>query len=392
MKLTRIIHPVGQGGFYSETFSNGEQEATFVYDCGGFNGGKNKMGKYLKSFLPEGGSKKKIEAVFISHFHADHISGLEYLLKNAEVKYLFLPLLTEDILIEALIYNHCMSEYTKSVNSFLIKLYNQIIGTANTWLTNIIQVGYANNNAVVSTPVNVSFPQSNQNELNAWDWDQRVPVKLSDIKILPRTTMLYFNEWLYIPCNSVVPQTNIDELKDAFGITGLSVEDICSSIAKRNVNECKNIYENVLGKEHNSYSMTLYSGTLEKIANNQCKRLSDCDNQHCVDTSNSTSYCYNPNILYTGDFEPLNNIDNLIAFFNNYWKGIATIQVSHHGSKNNYDKKLYVNPINGIVSVGNTNSYNHPDIETLLKIQNQGCHPVIITEDKSSMKIYHYSL
>ena len=138
--------------------------------------------------------------------------------------------------------------------------------------------------------------------------------------------------------------------------------------------------------------MTLYSGTLEKIANNQCKRLSDCDNQHCVDTSNSTSYCCNPNILYTGDFEPLNNIDNLIAFFNNYWKGIATIQVSHHGSKNNYDKKLYVNPINGIVSVGNTHSYNHPDIETLLKIQNQGCHPVIITEDKSSMKIYHYSL
>lgn len=53
MKLTRIIHPVGQGGFYSETFSNGEQEATFVYDCGGFNGGKNKMGKYLKSFLIE---------------------------------------------------------------------------------------------------------------------------------------------------------------------------------------------------------------------------------------------------------------------------------------------------------------------------------------------------
>ena len=32
MKVTRIIHPVGQGGFYTETLSNDTQEATFVYD------------------------------------------------------------------------------------------------------------------------------------------------------------------------------------------------------------------------------------------------------------------------------------------------------------------------------------------------------------------------
>ena len=138
--------------------------------------------------------------------------------------------------------------------------------------------------------------------------------------------------------------------------------------------------------------MTLYSGTQEKIVRNQCKRLSDCDSQHCVDSSNPTSHCCNPNILYTGDFEPQENIDNLICYYNKYWKEIAAIQVPHHGSKNNYDEKLYENPINGIVSVGNTNSYNHPDIDTLVKIQNQGCHPVIVTEDKGSMKIYHYSL
>ena len=121
MKVTRIIHPVGQGGFYSETFYNGEQEATFVYDCGGFDGGKNKMENYLKSFLPKDGSKKKIEAVFVSHFHVDHINGLQYLLNNAEVKYLFLPLLTENILIEALIYNRSI-KHTLLVNSFFCKI------------------------------------------------------------------------------------------------------------------------------------------------------------------------------------------------------------------------------------------------------------------------------
>ena len=89
MKVTRIIHPVGQGGFYTETFSNGTEEKTFVYDCGGFDRAKRKMENYLKSFLPKGKPKRQIEAVFISHFHADHINGLQYLLDNAEVKTLF---------------------------------------------------------------------------------------------------------------------------------------------------------------------------------------------------------------------------------------------------------------------------------------------------------------
>ena len=91
MEVTRIIHPVGQGGFYTETLSNGNQEATFVYDCGGFDKEKKKMTDYLDSFLhsenaiknPGDSGKKKIEAVFISHFHADHINGLQYLLDKA---------------------------------------------------------------------------------------------------------------------------------------------------------------------------------------------------------------------------------------------------------------------------------------------------------------------
>ena len=89
MKVTRIIHPVGQGGFFTETLSEGKKEATFVYDCGGFDKAKKKMKDYLDSFLPKGKTKKQIEAVFISHFHADHINGLQYLRENAEVKYLF---------------------------------------------------------------------------------------------------------------------------------------------------------------------------------------------------------------------------------------------------------------------------------------------------------------
>jgi beta-lactamase superfamily II metal-dependent hydrolase len=79
-------------------------------------------------------------------------------------------------------------------------------------------------------------------------------------------------------------------------------------------------------------------------------------------------------------------------FYNKYWGIIASIQVPHHGSENNYEPELYKYPVRGIVSVGDKNRYHHPDIDILVKIQNDGCHPVIVTEDKSSMKIYHYEI
>ena len=41
MELTRTIHPVGQGGFYTETFRGGKEEVNVVYDCGGGKTGRN---------------------------------------------------------------------------------------------------------------------------------------------------------------------------------------------------------------------------------------------------------------------------------------------------------------------------------------------------------------
>ena len=79
-------------------------------------------------------------------------------------------------------------------------------------------------------------------------------------------------------------------------------------------------------------------------------------------------------------------------FYDKYWEQIASIQIPHHGSVNNYDPQLYEYPVRGIVSVGNDNIYHHPDIDTLVKIQSEGCRPVIVTEDISSMKIYQYEI
>ncbi len=87
MKLTRTIHPIGQGGFYTETLEEGGEKINVVYDCGGNS--EAFMHNYLDP--KKNNVNPNIDAVFISHFHEDHINGLEYLLNNYNVKTLFLP-------------------------------------------------------------------------------------------------------------------------------------------------------------------------------------------------------------------------------------------------------------------------------------------------------------
>ena len=109
MELTRVIHPIGQGGFYTETFKDDNDKEVFnvVYDCSSETGKPYEINSYLEKYYPNSTKhpKKKIDAVFISHLHNDHINGLKWLLVNTNVEYLFLPQLTEEIILESLLYN-----------------------------------------------------------------------------------------------------------------------------------------------------------------------------------------------------------------------------------------------------------------------------------------------
>ena len=141
MEIIRTIHPVGQGGFYTETLESDSDKHTVVYDCGGSS--KKSMEEYLKKYLHKdsSGNRMEIDAVFISHLHADHINGLEYLLKNADVKYLILPQLTNEMILEALVYNRIQSNRAGTqINNLVLDLYgeNDHYGT-----TKIIKVEFA---------------------------------------------------------------------------------------------------------------------------------------------------------------------------------------------------------------------------------------------------------
>ena len=409
MKVTRIIHPIGQGGFYTETLSNGKQTKNFVYDCGGFNRKQDSMEKYLDCYLDRKLGKKEIEAVFISHFHADHINGLQYLLENSKVKYLFLPQLTEDVLLESFVYNYCQTGTYNQVNRFLLDLYGKLNSDDNRDNneegTRFIQVNEADDSRLPEGGFNVEGEGNHDLNIGAWNPNRRNNLNLFQLRSIPSGTILYSGQWLYIPYNPPVARRKRKELKDELekelnniGKFKISIDDLPELLKILGVDKCKEIYNKVFHNQHNCYSMTLFSGTIDLDVNcRHCHRFCRFEHHcHHYFRFGKEDYCYNPNFLYTGDFEPdygcnkTSNIEQIREFYRPVWREIASIQVPHHGSKHNFDETLYEYPIRGIVSVGNDNPYHHPDIDTLIKIQEQDCHPVIVTEDKSSMKIYHY--
>lgn len=88
LKNVRYQHPVGQGGFHTAFIENDGQRLTYVYDCG-TNSGQKFVNREIDAFIddrstPTHSKNGHIHLLFLSHFDADHINGLEHLLKKAK--------------------------------------------------------------------------------------------------------------------------------------------------------------------------------------------------------------------------------------------------------------------------------------------------------------------
>lgn len=124
-----IIHPVGQGLFYSGkiTYKN-QTKFRMVFDCGSLTGGacQEEVKLYRDSaFLAE----KQIDLLAISHFDADHVNQIGSLLAGGiKVKKLVMPFLTfEERLFLVLRYLHESSGATD--NDFYLSIVIDPIGT-----------------------------------------------------------------------------------------------------------------------------------------------------------------------------------------------------------------------------------------------------------------------
>lgn len=375
MEMTRTIHPIGQGAFYTECLENGSNTYNVVYDCGSettFSGKGKLIDKEITQTFKNG---EIINALFISHFHNDHINGIEKLLKHCNVEYIFLPII--DNISKLLLIT---SNDDKDFVDFILSPID--------YIKNI-----SDDTTVIS--VHADNLDNNYNTQQLFDLSQEESKKDGEIKSGTKIVLSGYNiKWEYIPFNFNNQQLIMD-IEKAYKDNGRVIPD-ANKLDKVEFDFAKKIFNQVLKswQKRNAHSMILYSGSyLHKDWICRAVYNDFCGYKYCHHR------CYYHEIttgcIYFGDFD-LNirgALKNILSKYNIDKDNISIMQVPHHGSIYNFNINVFsAFPRLKLlfVSAGEKNKYRHPSSTVVKNILKTGRHLKLITENKSSMLQFIY--
>lgn len=388
MILKRVFHPVGHGAFYTERFYDDNQNiANIVFDCGCYE--SCKPGKSIADFRKQindivdnefplnEDDKIKVDALFISHFHEDHINGIKRLLNNCDVQRIITPKLTDDAILELLLYKWFKtgSDFEDIINNF------------------------------------EDFMQSIKNKKIELDFHEDylkgdIEYETLDIgnlidSICKPTIIMVCGIWKYIPfsTNEKTSQlrhaliAQVNKLAPILSVSPIDFRQIAKEFTKKKslLEDCKLVYESIFGNQkHNRYSLTLFSGT--------CDNTMNCP-QFCHQGIKDLPRHCSKNCLYMGDFEAdpkkslINtNCQQLIHFYHSYWDKIGILQVPHHGSHDNMNVNLYKPAKLAVISAGMTDVNGHPHKELIDELHKYQCIPLIVTEQETTVQKFTYAI
>ena len=408
MNMIRTFHPVGQGAFYSEEFSNSEKGCIFraVYDCGSLKYcglQRNRDGSPLTrrdvemrvncAFTDDHG----IDVLFISHLDDDHVNLISCLkpFKRHQIRRVILPLLSAEE-------RYMLTGYhlSRSRRGRISDALNNIINSPEDYFGN---------------DTNITFVRPADGECslmgNEVD-DEGVGVEYLQKEVPSLTKISIGNNlsgngrmlrWVLIPYNHKPERYSVlkDTLKNVFGnefqIANLKDPDFVI----KNLKSLRRCYK-ALPDGINRNSMALYSGPLDDTCLSSIGEVVGCDiwGRYCpcdqfaeywldrvLRHEQSSVFHGSPGCLYTGDVS-LDDAD-LTRVFGRYVRNIGMVQLPHHGSLNSFGNGNL--PIDGRVCVatyGEKNRFGHPAFVVKRAVAQKGGLWVDVTEtDKSSFRV-----
>lgn len=348
VNMTRTIHPVGQGAFYSEVFSNnGKYKYVVVYDCGGTS---NRTNECVTRFRDEQLGDTQIDALFISHFHCDHINGISQLIENKCIKKIFIPAITPSIFFVDLLYNLSKGDYGFYANEFL--------------LDKILPALDINSNEEKKDPI-VEVVSNKENKCIEVEGEGKCLV------------------WKYevINCCEENADKNIElfltEIKDIIGKDfsfnnflkkGEYNKIISKIIVNNQIKLLEQKFKNHFKGNQNKYSLLVHSRKSDNaVIGNEAERVFS-------------------NCLYTGDIPISDEVRRIIKSLD-----VNMIQVPHHGSEHNFNIDIYHRHEIAFISVGDVNPYNHPSKMVVDQIAGYCSRCRIITELSKELK-YQFNI
>lgn len=376
MEMTRTIHPVGQGAFYTEYFEDEINTYNVVYDCGSetpFSG----RGKLIDNEITQTfGKGEVINALFISHFHKDHINGIEKLLKHCKVEYIFLPIIDNisKLLLITSYDNKDFVDFILSPSDYIKRISDNTIVIS----VNVDNSEFDNN------------PENDNNPKGVFELSRESSKTDGEIESGTRIVFGSYNaKWEYIPFNFNNQQL-INKIEKAYRDEGRYIPD-ANQINKIELDFAKTIFNKILkpGQKRNAHSMIVYSGAnypkdwiCRAVYNNFCG-YKYCFHRCCC--HEIATGC-----IYFGDFD-LNiqdALNNISSKYNIVKNNISIMQVPHHGSIHNFNINIFYNLPNLnilFISAGEKNRYRHPSGTVVKNILITGRHLKLVTENKSSM-------
>jgi len=317
LTIKRTFHAVGQGGLYSERITTNNKTITVVYDCG-VQPSNKRIEREIKSLR---GSE--IDYLVLSHFHNDHINGVEELRKHTNIKSVVIPKLDPIEVCFYLLKGNTIKRLVLDPRSYF--------GSE----INVIEV---------------------DNSDSVRDNDQGLISHITDLLIFSDQDNL---EWVL---RFYVDKTRLD-------ISNLSQSD-------------KNIIDSITTiKDFESKE-----DVLKKIYNSISKNKPNYTSMSMLSTYRSWNISnWQPPIvsLLNGDIELKEDkqMQRYIAHYRSYLCRNIDFQIPHHGSKNNLMRPLTEWVIDrAIVNCGRTNSHNHPSYMILRDHQDLGVRCDVITE------------
>lgn len=329
-KLTRTVYPIGLGGFASEIFSADGFNNVFcaVYDCGSNTHGMNTR---IASIIEH--DIDSVDALFISHFHRDHIHQIKKLPITKETK-VFIPWLFDRYIL--------LKEYLWDMDySSLVSWLQQ---NATVIFLDPIEVGNSQSVAIIEE----YNPEDEQNQLAF--------ANFSDGQHIGHILKICIQgfDWCYIPFHlqdcSVFDMFIKESLKN--GITDEELEHFDVN-KKTLVRKLSKIYKDICKKQHNDgnlnfSSMLLVSRPMRANMRYSCELKYDFGHLIPFDRYDyyyrHQYYQDNASCLYTGD-TPL-HINSFMLVFKLLMPKIMNgetglVQIPHHGSKNGYNPDIW---------------------------------------------------
>lgn len=383
--MQRIFFGVGQGAFYCEKFP--EANLQVIYDCGSFE--RQKIISTIEKF---NSTNEKLNSMyetvlFISHFHADHINGIPFLIKKMKEKklnlrYIIFPYLAPKDRNLLIVYNKWLINYVKEHET-----EKELLGD-DKFITQFILNPYK--------AINESFNNENESELQAPKLYCIAPYKKGRRS---RLNMMQTDSWKAINIIDSGIDVNHSILKEKiqnykFITYNLRSENIRKKLKRKikqefgkkmTTKKLNALYLN--GREEDIKKVNRIFRSIGELNTNTMIMLSLGESVVLSVSSKNSEMkkligkC-SSSFLYTGDynankyFKKINGL--LIA--NNVGKNIG-LQIPHHGSKYSFNYKLLERCDYCIISANQNFRFKHPD-DVVVDCLNAKKRPYLIVNDE----------